>query len=912
MTAKKKPPRVFLVDGTALAYRSHFAFARQPLLTSQGLNTGAVYGFTNSLMKLLDSEEPDRIAVVFDGAKPTFRHKVYPEYKATREKMPDEMREQLPIINRVVDAFRLARIMIEGYEADDVIGTLAKMAEREGCECFIYTGDKDFMQVVSDTVKIYDVFKRGERVQILDPAGVKDKFGVPPSQVVDVLALMGDSSDNVPGIAGIGPKSAVELVTEYGSVESALDHAAEVKGKRAREGLLAGRDVAMLSKQLVTIDTAVPLEVTLDDLAVPEPDADALLQLFKECEFDSLVSRVHRTAPKGERSYVLVHDDKSFEHLLRLLRAADEFVFDLETTSTNPLAADIVGISFAVREGEAFYVPATFGAVKREQGMLFEAPEAQAGPLLRRLKPILEDEGKAKGGQNIKYDMLVLRQHGVDVKGITFDTMVASYVVDPSLRQHNLDLLSLRYLDYKKIPTSDLIGKGKDQITMADVPVDKVCEYACEDADMTLRLKHVLDPPVDDLGLRKLYAEVEVPLIRVLADMEDAGIALDPGILDVMSVQMGEKLAELETTIHGLAQEEFNISSPKQLGAVMFEKLQIHKELGIKQVRRTKTGYSTDISVLEQMRGHPLVDAVLEFRSLSKLKGTYVDTLPQLVLPRTGRVHTSFNQAVAATGRLSSSDPNLQNIPVRTEWGRQIRRAFVPSDGDHVLLSADYSQIELRVLAHLSGDDALVSTFRKGEDVHRRTAALIFGVEPDQVQPAMRGRAKAINFGVIYGMGPRRVARETGLTMDEAKGFIEAYFEKYPGIKSFTDACVAQAQTEGHVTTILGRRRNLPDIQSANRGHQVAAERMAVNTPIQGSAADIMKVAMVRLAARMAKENLADRMLLQVHDELLLEVHRDRAEAVAGIVCEEMEEAVPLVVPLKVDVAMGENWMEAH
>jgi len=909
-----RPRRIFLIDGSALAYRSHFAFARQPLITSGGLNTGAAFGFTNSLLKLLETEQPDLLAIVFDSPEPTFRHEAFAEYKATREKMPDDMREQLPLIDQIVEAFHIRRLSIPGFEADDVIGTLAKEAEREGLECFIYTGDKDFMQVVSDRVKVYNAFKRGGEVEILDPAGVEAKFGVPPEKVVEVLALMGDSSDNVPGVGGIGEKGAVKLINEYGSVEAALDDAENVKSKRVREGLINDRENALLSKELVTIDTSVPLDLSVADLEAQEPDNKALLALFKEFEFDSLAERLRGSASDEEQSYNLVADDKSLKHLLRLLREADTFAFDLETTSTNPLEAEIVGFSFAVRKGEAFYVPASLGAEPAEpaQGTLFPGSEPQATGAIEELKPILEDETRKKVGQNVKYDFLVLRQHGVHVKGIDFDTMVASYLVDPSLRQHGLDALSLRYLDYRKIPTTDLIGKGKAQISMAEVPVEKVCEYACEDADMTLRLKGVFEPQIDELELRSLYQDVEMPLVEVLAHMEEAGIRLDTGILEGMSAEMGEKLQELEVKIHGLAGRDFNINSPKQLGEIMFEEMELHKELGLKRVKKTKTGYSTNISVMEQMAGHPFVDAVMEFRSLSKLKGTYLDALPTLVSPRTKRLHTSFNQAVTATGRLSSSDPNLQNIPVRSEWGRQIRRAFIPSDDDHLLLSADYSQIELRVLAHLSEDEDLLGTFQRGEDVHRRTAALIFGVDMDDVQSQMRDRAKAINFGVIYGMGARRLSRETGISLDEAKQFIEAYFEKYPGIKTFTEAMVEQARTEGHVTTILGRRRSLPEIHSRNRAQEVAAERMAVNTPIQGSAADIIKVAMVNLSRRLAQEDADTKVLLQVHDELLLEVRRGCEDGVATVVREEMENAVPLRVPVKVDIAIGENWMEAH
>jgi len=903
-------PRLFLIDGSALAYRSYFAFIRNPLINSKGQNTSAVFGFTSSLMRLIEKEAPDRLTVVLDSPKPTFRHEKFPAYKATREKMPDEMAEQLPLIDEVVGAFGVPIVQAPGYEADDVIGTLVRRAEAVGWDCFIVTGDKDFMQLVNDHVKLIDLKKREGEPEIIDREGVVARFGVPPEQVIDVLGLMGDSSDNVPGVQGVGPKTALDLIRQFGTLEAALDRAAEVKGKRAREGLLSQRAEALLSKELVTIDTDAPVEFDPEAFGRHEADTERLIELFEELEFPSLIDGLALSASADAVAYHTVDTPAAFDALVARLGKTSEFVLDTETTSASPTRAELVGLSFAFREREAFYVPVYPEAALVSGGGLFDAAESQVERILDRLRPVLEDPKIRKGGQNIKYDMIVLGNYGIKLQGVAFDTMVESYLLDPSQRQHGLDFLAMKHLRFRKIPTTDLIGKGKKQVTMREVPVEKVSAYACEDADITLRVHNLLFPQLAEHDLDGLYADVEVPLVSVLARMEQRGVRVDLDLLASLSADFATRIDTLRAEIHELAGEEFNVNSTQQLGAILFEKLEIQKGSGAR-VKRTKTGYATSVSALEPFADQPIVQRLFEYRQLSKLKNTYIDAFPTLVHPRTGKIHTSLNQTVTATGRLSSSDPNLQNIPVRTELGRKIREAFIPSDPSRRLLCADYSQVELRILAHLTADDNLVGAFRRQEDIHRRTASEIFETPMDEVTKEMRSRAKAINFGVIYGMGPQRLARDTGITMAEAQGFIERYFGRYPLIKEFIDETVAAAERDGFVTTVLGRRRYVPEIYSQNQGVRSAAERVAVNTPIQGSAADLIKLAMLRLDRRLPDACPDAWMTLQVHDELIFDVPADRADAVSAIVREEMEGAMKLNVPLKVDIAVGTTWSKA-
>ncbi len=890
-----------MIDGSALAYRSYFAFIRNPLINSKGENTSAVFGFTNSLLRLMTREKPEYLAVVFDSRRPTFRHKAYPAYKATRQKMPEEMVPQMPRIMEVLEAIGLPVLEMPGYEADDIVGSLSKRFAGEGLEVYLVSGDKDFFQLVGPSVKFYHLRSTGKEVEILDVEEVKEKFGVPPDKVVDVLALMGDSSDNIPGVPKVGEKTAVQLVKQFHSLEEVLRRADEIKRTAIRKSIQENRDLALLSQRLVTLDCDIPLKLSLDELKLKEPERDKLIELFKELEFTSLLQEFPLGQVEEERRYIMVESVQALQSLIDRLTRAGSFALDLETTSANPLRAEVVGFSFAVKEREAFYLPAS-------------PPHARIPleEILSRLKPLLEDERVNKCGQNIKYDMLVLSNYGIELRGVNFDTMVASYLLNPSRRQHNLDLISLEYLNYKKITLKSLIGKGKKQISMREVPLDKIFPYACEDADITLRLRNLLQQKLLETDTWKLFTEVEVPLISVLAEMERQGITLDMELLREMSLRLETQLQQIAHNIYILAGEEFNINSTQQLGKILFEKLQIHKELGIRRVKRTKTGYSTNSSVLEAMGEHPLVRNLLEYRQLSKLKSTYVDALPQLVNPRTGRVHTSFNQTITATGRLSSSDPNLQNIPIRSEVGRQIRKAFIPSDKSRFILSADYSQIELRIMAHLSGDETLVESFKRDEDVHRRTASLIFEVPPEEVTYEMRYKAKSINFGIIYGMGPFRLSREVGIPVEDARRFIESYFQKYPKVHQYIINRLAEAKRLGYVTTLLNRRRLLPELHSTNQGVRAAAENIAINTPIQGSAADLIKVAMIRISREMKQQGWQTRMLLQVHDELVFEVPEEELEEVKKYIKKEMEDVYRLSVPIKVAISTGKNWYEAH
>jgi DNA polymerase-1 len=903
--------RVFLIDGTALAYRSHFAFIRAPLFDPRGRNTSAVYGFTATLMKLLREEKPDRIAVAFDTPEPTFRHERYEKYKATREKMPDEMVDQLPLIRTVVEAFGIPFVEKPGFEADDVIGTLARQAAEAGHEVFLVTGDKDFMQLVDERVRVYDIMKPGqEEARILDPEGVVEVWGVKPTQIVDLLGLMGDTSDNVPGVPGIGKKTALKLLTDHGTLEATLEAAPGLKAKKQSENLVEFADQARLSRELVVIDTHVPLEVRLDDLVPGERDDATLTSLFSELAFHRFQEELGLGGAGGERLYHTVRTEQELETLLATLRDAETIVLDTETTDLDPMRADLVGLSFAVAPHEAWYVPCN-----AEPPVVAGDEGTPTSRILDRLRPVLAAPSARLAGQNIKYDLVVMRRAGLEVTAPAFDTMLASFTLDPGTRAHGLDALALRHFNLRKIPTTDLIGKGRDQISMADVPLEQIAEYACEDADVTCRLFELFAPRLaEEPDLEDLFGRVEMPLVPVLGDMEWNGVRIDEGRFREISERFGKRIGELEEEIHALAGEPFNISSPRQLGEVLFEKLKVQDDpaVALRRPRKTKTGWSTDQRVLEQIAAHPMAAKVLEFRSLVKLKGTYVDTLPKLVNPHTGRLHTSYNQTGAITGRLSSSDPNLQNIPVRTEEGREIRRAFVPREPGWKLLSADYSQIELRILAHLSGDETLISAFREGEDIHRRTASLVFGVEPEAVGREMRSRSKAINFGIIYGMGPQRLAADTKITMGEARKFIASYFESYPGVKAFQEACREQAREDGEVTTLLGRRRPIPEMSSSDRRLRAQAENVAINTPIQGTAADLIKKAMIRIAARIDGEGLRGRMILQVHDELVFDVPEEELEALTALVREEMEGALRLAVPVVADVGIGDNWLEAH
>jgi len=926
--------RLFLVDGNAIAYRSYYAFIQRPLTNAKGQNTSAVYGFVTFLNRILTQEAPDYIAVVFDTGAPTFRHKEYKEYKATRQKMPEDLFSQLAIIKDVVTAYKIPVLEMDGFEADDIIGTLAKRAESEGALSFLVTPDKDFMQLVSKKTKMYKPGRQGTDVEIVDIEAVKQKFGVPPEKVIEVLGLIGDTSDNVPGVPGVGEKTAIPLIQQYGTIENLYKNLAKIEQKGLRQKLDTNKELAFLSKKLVTIDTEVPLKVDFHSLKAADPDFPRLKALFAELDFRSLLQAVPKSsAPKSvppadldfpppeevltdiksdQHTYTLVTDLKALEQLCSRLKKAKQFVFDTETTSTDSLNAELVGVSFSIEPREAFFV-AVRSASAASQSDLFgksKSAEDDKGLTIEEaiscLKPLMEDLHLKKIGHNIKYDMLVLSQYGIWTKGIDFDTMIASYILRADGR-HNLDALAKEHLQYRKVSFSDLTGSGKDQKPIREVALQSLCDYSCEDADMTLRLYELLRTKLSEQGMMKLCSDLEFRLIPVLCAMEATGIAIDVEYLKKMSKELELLLETLVKEIHGYAGVDFNINSTQQLGEILFNKLKLPTQ------KKTKTGYSTDFGVLETLRHeHPVIEKLLEYRQFSKLKSTYVDALPALINPRTGRVHTSFNQTVAATGRLSSSDPNLQNIPIRSEIGRSIRKAFIPGEKSDIILSADYSQIELRVMAHISGDEGLGEAFRNKEAIHATTAAKVFGVEQKNVSKDMRRKAKEVNFGIMYGIGPFGLASRLEIPQSEAKEIIARYFERFPKVKQYINDTITSARASGYVETLLGRRRFLPDLNSSNQNIRQNAERQAINMPIQGTAADMIKLAMIHIDGAFSAKELESRMLIQVHDELVFEVKKKEEKEVRSLVTKHMQQSLKLSVPLEIEIGVGKNWLEAH
>ncbi len=902
--------RLYLIDGSAFAYRSFFAI--RGLTNSKGEPTNAAFGFARVLLRILREEDPSHVAVVFDAPGGTFRDGWYPEYKATRPKTPEELVVQMPMLDALVEAFNLPMLRVPGVEADDVMGTLAAQAAQAGMETVLVTGDKDLLQLVTSATRVYDPNK-GDSGAWYGPAEVKERFGVGPEHVIDALGLMGDTADNIPGVKGIGEKTAFKLLEQYGSIEGVYEHLDEIKGK-VRERLEADRDMAFLSRKLATIVTDIPLELGVADLARRPFDRQRMADIFARLEFQSLLEEFTPDAVETETlDYRLIMTEKELDAAIVEMRDAGEFSVDTETTSTEPMRARLVGISLSCKAQTGYYIPV--GHIHPSDSLLDMGNSEADGPspsdqlslplIIKKLGPLLADASIGKIGHNIKYDLIVLERAGLPVQGVIFDTMVASYLTDPSRLRHNLNEVSLHYLKRKTIPISDLIGTGAKAITFDRVPIARACEYASEDADIAWRLAAALRPFLRERGLYSLFEQVELPLIGVLARMEKAGIAIDSSLFGALRLEVEKRLASLGERIIEAAGESFQINSPKQLQHILFDKL------GLKPLRKTKTGYSTDMDVLEELAlEHPLPALVLEYRTLEKLRGTYIDALPKLVNPETGRIHTSFNQAVAATGRLSSSDPNLQNIPVRTDIGKRIRQGFIARTGGWKLISADYSQIELRILAHLSGDAALREAFQQDEDVHRDTAARIFGVPPEQVTPDMRRQAKAVNFGVVYGISAFGLAKNLGISNKEAADFIEHYFAQYPAVQTWIDATIVQAKQDGYVTTLLNRRRYVPELDASNMAVRRGAERVAINTPVQGSAADIIKLAMVRLDE--AIESTRAQLLLQVHDELLVEAPEDEAEETAALMRERMETAFSLDVPLKVDVGIGGHWAEIH
>lgn len=968
--------KLFLLDAYALIYRAYYALIKAPRINSKGFNTSAILGFVNTLEEVLKKENPTYIGVAFDPAGPTFRHEAYEQYKAQREETPEAIRQAVPVIKEIIRAYRIPILEMPGYEADDVIGTLATEAGRQGMETYMMTPDKDYGQLVDEHVYMYRPKHTGG-FEVMGVEEVKAKYEIgSPRQVIDLLGLMGDAADNIPGCPGVGQKTAQKLIAEFGSIESLLEQTDKLKGALKRK-VEENREQIRFSKFLATIKTDVPIKLDLASLRREEPDADRLRRLFEELEFRSLIDRVLRkpdapqagpaptateeeadpyagtlfarpaasrpstapasssTAPaqeaKGEKTgkeapvqgdflaifptegaaapkktiqeglkegvldYQLIDTKEKRAEILQKIRTSKILCFDTETTGTEAIDAELVGISLCTEENKACYIPLP---PRRE--------EAQT--IVDELRPLLEDESLPKVGQNLKYDMIVLRNYGVRVQGPLFDTMLAHYVLQPELR-HNMDYLADIYLNYRTIPIEELIGpRGKNQRNMRDLPPEEVYLYACEDADITLKLKNRLEQELKAEGAEHLFYEIEMPLVPVLVQMESDGVRLDSEALRQSSAHFASRLEETEQEIYRLAGERFNISSPKQVGEVLFDRLHITDK-----AKKTRSGqYITSEEVLQGFRHkHPIVGKILEHRGLKKLLGTYIDALPQLVNPRTGRIHTSFNQAVTATGRLSSSNPNLQNIPIRDEDGKEIRKAFIPDDGCE-FFSADYSQVELRIMAHLSQDPHMIEGFREGDDIHTATAAKIYKVSPDEVTADMRRKAKTANFGIIYGISVFGLAERLDVSRQEARELIDGYFDTYRSIKEYMERCIAEARERGYVETVFGRKRYLPDINSHNAVVRGYAERNAINAPIQGSAADIIKVAMARIHRRFQSNNLKAKMILQVHDELNFSVPASEKQEVERIVIEEMENAYRMLVPLRADCGWGKNWLEAH
>jgi DNA polymerase I len=941
--------RLFLLDGMALAYRAYYSMITRPLRNSRGENTSAIYGFATTLMKILDEFKPEHIAVAFDTKEPTFRHKAFPEYKANREAMPEDMVPQLAKLKDVVRAFNTPVIELPGFEADDIMGTLARRAEAEGVKTFLVTGDKDMMQLITDRVHLLRPGKSTTDMEEVDQKGVMEKFGVTPDRVIDVLALMGDKTDNVPGVPGIGEKTAIPLVQKFGAVESIYEALEQIPQKGVREKLTRNKDLALLSKHLVTIDIAVPLTLDFHSLQAKHPDLPVLMRLFDEFEFKSLSDRAMRiwgqeegTQPPartqvsasaegsgdsavsppsnistGNHAYHCVVKLQELEQLCKKLAKAEVLAFDTETTSTNALQAQLVGCSFSISPAEAWYVPLKVDETHEAGGLFSDNTGSEnvanntsnaldSAVVLKQLKPILEDPSIAKIGQNAKYDMLVLRRHGIDVKGLSFDTMVAGYILRADA-QHNLDALALEAFNYTMVSYDDLVGTGKNRKLITQVPLERLADYAAEDADFTLRLFHHQRARLKEQNLDRLCSHIEFPLIEVLCDMEYDGVRVDMDKLQGMSKEIDRMLTTIVADIHRHAGGVFNINSTQQLSEILFN------TLGLPPMKKTKTGFSTDVGVLEALQGqHPIIDALLEYRQMNKLKSTYVDALPTLIDPGTGRVHTSYNQTVTSTGRLSSSDPNLQNIPIRTEMGRRIRQAFVPREAGMRILSADYSQIELRVMAHVSEDEGLVQAFMGNEDIHATTAAKVFGVNQTEVTKEMRRKAKEVNFGIMYGIGPFGLGNRLGISQNEARDIISRYFERFPKVKQYITDTIASARETGYVQTLLGRRRFLPDITSKNQNIRSNAERQAINMPIQGTAADMIKLAMISIHRGFQEKKLHGRMLLQVHDELVFEIPEEEITQSSTFITSAMQQAMTLRVPIKVDVGVGDSWLDAH
>lgn len=919
--------KLFLLDAYALIFRAYYAFIRNPRITSKGMNTSAIFGFTMALDDVIKKEKPTHLAVVFDPPGPTFRHEMFEAYKAHRDETPEDIRAAVPYIKQILDGYNIPVIEVKGYEADDTIGTMARIASEKGFEVFMMTPDKDFAQLVTDKVKMFKPGRSGGGPEVLGIEEVKEKFGIEhPEQVIDILALMGDAADNIPGCPGVGEKTAAKLIAQFGSVDGLYANTDKLKGKQ-KENVIGNKEQVYVSRTLATIEQNVPVEFDEDALVLSAVNGDKLKALFDELEFRTLYTRIlgqkKVAAPvqgllfgaedpleeedpmvivdRGsihtiKHRYYLMDNAQKRASLRAELSVQKEFCFDTETTSLDVQTAELVGLAFSFKNNEAYYVP-------------FPIDQKEAQQLADEFKSVLQDKAILKIGQNIKYDIMVLKNYGIQVKGSFFDTMIAHYLLAPD-QKHNLDELAINFLNYDTVKTEELIGKkGKKQGTMRDVLVETVKDYACEDADITWQLKQKMAPELVKNELNNLFEDMEMPLLGVLVSMESEGVSLDTEALKIYSVQLAEQILTLEKSILNLAGLSFNVSSPKQVGQVLFEELKIDEK-----AKKTKSGqYSTAEDVLQKLVSkHPIVEQILEYRGLKKLLSTYVDALPELVNPTSGKIHTSYNQAIAATGRLSSTNPNLQNIPIRDAAGRELRKAFVVSDSDYLFFSADYSQVELRLMAHLSQDKNMLEAFNNGEDIHASTAAKIYGIDVKDVDSDMRRKAKTANFGIIYGISAFGLAERLNIPRKEAKELIDGYFKNFSGVKAYMDLCITNARETGFVETIFKRRRYLPDINSRNGIVRGVAERNAINAPIQGSAADVIKLAMINIQRKMEAAGFQSKMVLQVHDELNFEVLKSEKEAVKKLVVHEMEHAVELSLPLSVECGFGDNWLEAH
>lgn len=925
--------KLFLLDAYALIYRAYYALIKSPRINSKGFNTSAILGFVNTLEDVLKKESPTHIGVAFDPSGPTFRHEAYKEYKAQREETPEAIRLSVPIIKDIIRAYKIPILEVPGYEADDVIGTLATEAGKRGITTYMMTPDKDYGQLVSENVFMYRPKYGDKEFDIMGIEEVKAKFNIEStSQVIDMLGLMGDSSDNIPGCPGVGEKTAQKLISEFGSIENLLEHTDQLKGA-IKTKVESNVEKIKFSKFLATIKTDVPIELDMDSLKRETPDEEKLRSIFEELEFRTLLERVFKSdkkpaakpAPEKQAlqgdlfgffaddnteeqknsslkrledtdyDYQLIDTEDKINDFLRIILTKEIISLDTETTGTDAMSAELVGMSFSYKENQAFYVP-----VPQDR--------EEAQKIVDKFKPVFENEKSIKVGQNIKYDMIVLGNYGASIKGQMFDTMIAHYVLQPELH-HGMDYLAEVYLKYDTIKIEELIGaKGKNQRNMRDLSPTDIYKYACEDADVTLKLKNILEKELETNGVKELFEEIEMPLVPVLAYIERNGVRIDTEALKETSRHFTIRMREIEEEIYKLAGMEFNVSSPKQVGEVLFDRLKI-----VEKAKKTKTGqYVTSEEVLESLKGkHQIVEKILDYRGLKKLLSTYIDALPELINPKTGRIHTSFNQTVTATGRLSSSNPNLQNIPVRDDDGKEIRKAFIPDDGCE-FFSADYSQIELRIMAHLSEDDNMIEAFREEQDIHAATAAKIYKINIDEVTREQRSKAKTANFGIIYGISVFGLAERLNVDRKEAKELIDGYFENYPKVKAYMDESIRSARDKGYIETIFKRKRYLPDINSRNAVVRGYAERNAINAPIQGSAADIIKVAMIRIYKRFMDEGIKSKMILQVHDELNFSVLREEKEKVQQIVISEMEAAYKMKVPLLADCGWGQNWLEAH